>query len=142
MRPMSEEIELERGVGSDATDGLIVDRPWSAASARGMSQPAKAEPVPIHRGMTVAEGFDYMIGGDTNMGGAVLDHFQDHAELAGDGPERRIGFSKTPDAVEVTKEFVGAVDEVNDHVIFHSSFRIYHSQSIHDVRTHLVSNDE
>src|SRR5438046_6175019 len=58
MRPMSEEIELERGVGSDATDGLIVDRPWSAASARGMSQPAKAEPVPIHRGMTVAEGFE------------------------------------------------------------------------------------
>jgi triphosphatase len=71
---MSGEIELERGVGSDATDGLIVDRPWSAASARHVSRPTKAEPVPIHRGMTVAEGFETIVS-------ACLRHFRPNEPL-------------------------------------------------------------
>ena len=69
----------------------------------------------VARPQAVSKGFDYMIGRDTDMSRAVFDHLRDRVEHAGDSAERRIRFLEAPNAVEVTKEFVGAVDEVNDH---------------------------
>ena len=67
-----------------------------------------------------------MIGCDAYVRRAVLDHLGDHMEHAGDSAERRIGFFEAPNAVEVTKQFVGAVDEVNDH-FFHRLRRLRRS---------------
>ena len=69
----------------------------------------------VSRPKIVAKRFDDVIGSDADMRCAVLDHLHDRIENAGDGAERRIGLVKTAQAVEMTKEFVGAVDEVDDH---------------------------
>src|SRR6266550_1277902 len=64
---------------------------------------------------TVTKRLDDMIGRHSDVRGAVLDHLRNGMKNSGDGAERRIGFLKAPDSVEVTKKFVCAVDEVNDH---------------------------
>ncbi len=57
-----------------------------------------------------------MIGGNAQMGRPALDHLQDRMQHAGHGA---IGFVaplvETPQAVEMPKELVSAVDEVDDH---------------------------
>src|SRR5882724_6363148 len=63
----------------------------------------------------VAKRFNDMIGGDAEVRRAVLDHLRDHVEHTGHGAERWISFLEAPDAVKVSKEFVGAVDEMDDH---------------------------
>ena len=70
----------------------------------------------VTRPKFIAKRFDDVIARDTHMSYAVLDHLHDRIENAGDGAERRIGLVKTAQPIEVTKEFVGAVDEMNDHV--------------------------
>ena len=49
------------------------------------------------------------------MGRAVLDHFRNRVQDPCDRAERRIGLLESSNAIEVTKQFVGAVDEVNGH---------------------------
>ena len=49
------------------------------------------------------------------MGRAVLDHFRNRVQDPRDRAERGIGLLESSNAIEVTKQFVGAVDEVNDH---------------------------
>src|ERR1700740_700053 len=46
---------------------------------------------------------------------SVFEHFDDRAEHAADRAERRIGFMEAAQTVEMTKEFVSAVDKMNDH---------------------------
>src|SRR5437867_4632773 len=69
----------------------------------------------VSRPEIVAEGLDDMISSDADVCRAVLDHLGDHMEHASDSAEGRIGFLEAPDSVEVAKQFVSAVDEVNDH---------------------------
>src|SRR6267378_4816228 len=64
---------------------------------------------------TVAKRFDDVIGGYGDVRRIVFDHLRNHVEDAGHGAERRISFLEAANAVKVTKEFVGAVDEMNDH---------------------------
>ena len=52
------------------------------------------------------------------MRGAVLNHLHDHIEDPGDRAEGWISLPEAPDSIEVTKQFVGAVDEVDDHFNF------------------------
>ena len=56
-----------------------------------------------------------MIGRHADVRRSVLEHLDGHAEHAGDCAEWRISFVKATQAVELAKEFVGAVDEMNDH---------------------------
>jgi hypothetical protein len=64
----------------------------------------------------VAKGLDDVIGGDTNVRGAVFDHLHERAEDAGDRAKGWIGFVKTAEPVEVAEQFVSAVNEVNNHL--------------------------
>ena len=65
----------------------------------------------------VPEGFDDVIGGDAEMGRVLLDHLENRVEHAHD---RTVGLVlplvEAALAVELAEEFVGAVDEVDDHV--------------------------
>ena len=63
----------------------------------------------------VAERFNDVIGRDSDVRRAVFEHLCHGMEHARHRAEWRIGFLEAPDAVEVTKQFVGAVNEVNDH---------------------------
>ena len=57
-----------------------------------------------------------MIGRDADVRRAVLEHLQHRLQHADDGAERAVdAFVETPQAVEMTEQLVGAVDEVNDH---------------------------
>src|SRR5262249_8911544 len=49
------------------------------------------------------------------MCGAVLNHCGDRIEHAADGAQGWIGFFETAQAVEMTKQLVRSVDEMNDH---------------------------
>jgi hypothetical protein len=63
----------------------------------------------------VAERFDDVIGRHADVRRAGLEHLRDGVQHAGDGAERRIALAETADAVEVAKELVRAVDQMNDH---------------------------
>ena len=65
---------------------------------------------------TVAERLDHVIRGDSDMSCSILEHLRNRTEHARHRALRRIGFLEAPNPVEVTKEFVGAVDQVNDHL--------------------------
>jgi len=56
-----------------------------------------------------------MIGGHPDMGSALLQHFQYAVEYTRDCAERPVYFRKSAQTVEVAKQFVRAVDEMNDH---------------------------
>ena len=57
-----------------------------------------------------------MIGGDAEINGIVLQHLENGLQHTNDCAIRPIfAFGEPPQTVEVTKEFVGAVDEVNYH---------------------------
>src|SRR5581483_4236297 len=71
----------------------------------------------VARPKIVPERFDDVIGGDTDVRRAVLKHLDNHAEDAVDSAERRISFVETTQTVELAKQFVGAVDEMNDHEV-------------------------
>src|SRR5688572_10544125 len=64
---------------------------------------------------TVAEGLDDVISCDPDVRRPVFDHLYNCTENSGDSAVGRISFLEPPDSVEVTKEFVCAVDQVNDH---------------------------
>ena len=58
-----------------------------------------------------------MIGRDADMRGAALDRLQYGIEHAEHGTERLVrSFAEAAQAVEVTEQLVGAVDEMDDHV--------------------------
>jgi len=57
-----------------------------------------------------------MISRDSDMRRFVLEQLHNSAQHAGHCTVRGIGFLEAPDAVEVTKEFVGAVDEMDNHL--------------------------
>jgi hypothetical protein len=57
-----------------------------------------------------------VIGGDAEVRVAVLDHLENGLQYADDGAVGAVfAFGKPTQPVEVTEEFVSAVDEVNDH---------------------------
>src|SRR5690606_9766126 len=63
-----------------------------------------------------AEGFDDVIGGDAQMRGAFLEHLQHRAEHAIDGGMGLVlALVEAPLAVEMAEEFIGAVEQVDDH---------------------------
>src|SRR5580765_6868365 len=64
----------------------------------------------------VAKRFDDVVGGDANVRAAFLDHLQNAVQHAADAAELRVfATARTTRAVEVTKQLVGAVDEMDDH---------------------------
>jgi hypothetical protein len=64
----------------------------------------------------IPERFDHVIGRDAEMSRTALDHLQHRLEHADDGAERTVyALIEAPQAVEMPKELVGAVDCVNDH---------------------------
>ena len=58
-----------------------------------------------------------MVSRDADVRGVVFDHLRDHIEYAGNCAKRRIRFVEATQTVEVAEQFVGAVDEVDDHLI-------------------------
>src|SRR3712207_4627014 len=65
----------------------------------------------------VAKRLDDVIGRDTHVRGAFLNHLQYAIQHADDRAEGAIFvFRESPQAVEVAEQLVRAVDEVNDHV--------------------------
>ena len=57
-----------------------------------------------------------MIGRDTDVRGSLLEHLEHGVEDADDGTEGCIlALVEATQAVEVPEQFVGAVDEMNDH---------------------------
>jgi len=76
----------------------------------------------VTRPQFVAEGFNDVIGGHTDVCRAVLDHFRRHVQHARDSAKRRIGFMKAPQTVEMPEEFVSPVDKVNNHRVESLSF--------------------
>src|SRR6266513_3772615 len=87
-----EGMELREQRGLDAGAGLVV-RPKS-----------------------IAKRLDHVVGGDAEIGVAVLDHLENGLQHADDGAVRAVlAFVEPAQAVEVTEEFVSAVDEVNNH---------------------------
>ena len=64
----------------------------------------------------VAERLDDVVGGDADVALALLDHLEHRLQDADDGTERSVlALVEAAQAVEVAKELVGAVDEMNDH---------------------------
>src|SRR5215471_744659 len=49
------------------------------------------------------------------MSRAVLDHLRDRVQHTRDGAKRRIGFMEATQTIEMTKQFVGPVDKMDDH---------------------------
>ena len=85
-------MELRDQRGLDAGAGLVVS------------------PKPI------AKRLDHVVGGDAEVSVPVLDHLEHGLQHADDGAVSAIlAFVEPAQAVEVTEEFVSAVDEVNDH---------------------------
>src|SRR6185437_13459741 len=64
---------------------------------------------------TVTKRFDDVIGRDTYVRCFVFEQLRHGRQHAGDRAERRISFLEATNAVEVSKQFVGAVDQMNDH---------------------------
>src|SRR5437868_2106661 len=72
----------------------------------------------VVRPKPIAKRLDHVVGGDSEVGVAVLDHLEHGLEHADDGAVRAVlAFGKPAQAVEVTEELIGAVDEVNDHFL-------------------------
>ena len=63
----------------------------------------------------IAKRLDDVIGRHADMRSSVLKHLDDHGEDARDGAERRISFVKATETVELAKQFIGSVDEMDDH---------------------------
>src|SRR3954471_21923227 len=64
----------------------------------------------------VAKRLDHVIGADTDVGVASLDHLQHALQHADDGTVRPIlALVESAQPVEMPKQLVGAVDEMNDH---------------------------
>jgi hypothetical protein len=70
----------------------------------------------VIRPKPIAKRLDHVVGGDAEVRVAVLDHLKHSLQHADDSAVRTIfAFGKSTQPVEVTEQFVGAVDEVNDH---------------------------
>ena len=83
-----ERMELREQRGLDAGAGLVV------------------RPKPI------AKRLDHVVGGDAEVGVAVLDHLEHGLQHADDGAVRAVfAFGEPAQAVEVTEEFVSAVEQ-------------------------------
>ena len=86
-------MELREQRGLDAGAGLVV------------------RPKPITKRL------DHVVGGDAEIRVAVLDHLEHGLQHADDRAVRAVhAFVEPAQTVEVTKELVGAVDKVNDHL--------------------------
>ena len=73
----------------------------------------------VVRPESIAKRFDHMVGGDSDMreaGFAASRSWEHGLQYTDDGTAGTIvAFVKPAQPVEVTKEFVGAVDDVDDH---------------------------
>ena len=70
----------------------------------------------VVRPKPIAKRFDHVVGGDAEVRVAVLDHLKHGLQHANDRAVRAVhAFVEPAQAVEVTEQFVGAVDEVDDH---------------------------
>ena len=70
----------------------------------------------VARPKPVAERLDHVVGGDTDVGIAALDHLEHTVQNADYGAIRAVhSFVEPALSVEVTEELVCAVDDVNDH---------------------------
>src|SRR6185503_4678795 len=69
----------------------------------------------VTRPQIVTKRFDDVVRGHTNMRRAVLEQLRHRRQHTRYGAERRISLLKAPYAVEVSKEFVCAVQQMNDH---------------------------
>ncbi len=65
----------------------------------------------------IAKRFDHVVGGDTEVRVAALDHVEHVVQNTDDGAVRAVhAFVEPAQPVKVTEELVGTVDEVNDHL--------------------------
>ena len=70
----------------------------------------------VIRPKPIAKRLDHVIGGDAEVRIAAFDHLEHALQHADDGAVGTVhAFVEPAQAVEVTEELVGAVDEVNDH---------------------------
>ena len=64
----------------------------------------------------VPERLDDVIGGDAEVGGALLDHLEHGVQQAGDGAEGLVlALVEAAQAVEMAEQLVGAVQDMDDH---------------------------
>jgi hypothetical protein len=70
----------------------------------------------VLRPETVSKRFDDVISRDSDVSRAVVEHLRNCMKHARNGAVRRISFLEAPEPVKVPKEFVCAVDQVNDHL--------------------------
>src|SRR6476469_5289885 len=70
----------------------------------------------VARPKPIAKRLDHVVGGDAEVPLAALDHLEDGLQHADHGAVRAIhAFVEPAQAVEVTKDLVGTVNEVDDH---------------------------
>jgi hypothetical protein len=70
----------------------------------------------VVRPKPIAKRLDHVVGGDAEVRVAVLDHLEDGLQDADNGAVRAVhAFVEPAQPVEMTEEFVSAIDEVNDH---------------------------
>ena len=73
----------------------------------------------------VAERLDDVVGGHSDVRRSFIQHLHDGAEHSRHRPERLIGQLAAAKTVEMAKELVRAVDEVNDHMAYDICYHTY-----------------
>jgi hypothetical protein len=63
----------------------------------------------------ISERLNYVICGDTHVCGAVFHHLQDGPKDPGDGTEWWVWLFRAPQTIEVAKQLVCPIQEMNDH---------------------------
>src|SRR5205085_1103955 len=71
----------------------------------------------------VAKRLDDVIGGDADVCGAAFEHLDDGSEHSRDSAERRVAALEPSYAIEMAKELVRAVNEMNDHAPINEPWR-------------------
>ncbi len=70
----------------------------------------------VVRPKPIAKRLDYMVGGDADVRLPALDHLEDGLQHTYDSAVGAVfAFGEPAQAVEMTEEFVGSVDEIDDH---------------------------
>ena len=92
-------------------------REFTHALPAAVSPPRVRQARQQRRRAIAAARLDHVVDGDGEVGGAILDHLENSLQQANNRAVRAVlAFGEPAQAVEVTEEFVSAVDEVNDHL--------------------------
>ena len=107
-------FELDHGPGDDAEGGEGFFEQGELGEELGRGAVAGL----VAGVEIVAEGFDDVVGGDAEVGGAFFDHLEHGGEDASDGGDlHALLVLHGRKGVEVAEELVGAVDEVDLHEV-------------------------